>query len=93
MPRRHPSRDRNTARRTPRAGNAVENVQRRLAAEARLRENCARKERFETESEARSYAIMHSPGRGPRQQAYACEVCKGWHLTTVRPGRDADGRP
>jgi len=85
MPRRHPSRDRRGSRRGPRREDPVENAQRRLEAERRLRENCARKDRFESESEARSFAIMHSPGRGPRQSPYLCEVCGGWHLTSRPP--------
>lgn len=60
----------------------MENVERSLAADRQRRENCARKDRFETEAEARSFAIMHNPGRGPRQQPYSCDVCDGWHLTS-----------
>ena len=82
MPRHHPSRDRRGARRAPKRGNVVENVEQRLAAEQRHRERCATKDRFESEAEARSFAIMHSPGRGPRQQPYECDVCGGWHLTS-----------
>lgn len=82
MPRRHPSRDRRGSRRAARRDDPVEDVRRRLEAERRLRENCARKDRFESESEARSFAIMHSPGRGPRQVPYLCKVCGGWHLTS-----------
>jgi hypothetical protein len=82
MPRHNPSRDRKGTRRATRARNPVENVERRLAAEQRHRENCARKDRFETEAEARSFAIMHNPGRGPRAKPYLCDVCAGWHLTS-----------
>jgi hypothetical protein len=82
MPRRHPSRDRRGQRHAPGPDRAVENVEQRLAAEQRRRETCARKDRFESEGEARSFAIMHSPGRGPRRQPYRCEVCDGWHLTS-----------
>jgi hypothetical protein len=82
MPRSHPSRDRRGSRRAPRRDDAVENAQRALEADRRKREICARKDRFESESEARSFAIMHSPGRGPRQAPYLCEVCGGWHLTS-----------
>lgn len=86
MPRQHPSRDRRGNRRAPGPGGTVENVEKRLAAEQRGRENCARKDRYESESEARSIAIMHSPGRGPRQQPYECELCGGWHLTSRPAG-------
>ena len=82
MPRHHPSRDRAGSRRAPRADRAVENVERQLAAERQRRENCGRKDRFDSESEARSFAIMHNPGRGPRQQPYECDICSGWHLTS-----------
>jgi hypothetical protein len=82
MPRSHPSRDRRGSRRASRRDDAVENAQRALEADRRRREICARKDRFESESEARSFAIMHSPGRGPRQAPYLCEVCGGWHLTS-----------
>ena len=57
-------------------------MQRSLDADRKRREDCARKDRFETEAEARSFAIMHNPGRGPRQQPYHCDVCDGWHLTS-----------
>lgn len=67
----------------------VANAERRLAAEQRHRQNCARKDRFETEAEARSFALMHNPGRGPRATAYRCDVCGGWHLTS----RDAPSSP
>ena len=82
MPRQHPSRDRRGRRRAPGPDRTVENVQKGIDADRRRRENCARKDRFETESEARSFALMHNPGRGPRQQPYSCDVCHGWHLTS-----------
>lgn len=49
--------------------------------EQRQRANCAAKARYGSEAEARSHALMHSPGVGPRSKAYRCEWCDGWHLT------------
>lgn len=45
------------------------------------RANCAKKARYDSEAEARSHALMHAPGLGPRSTAYRCDVCDGWHLT------------
>ncbi|MBJ7521046.1 MAG: hypothetical protein JHC84_15210 [Solirubrobacteraceae bacterium] len=78
MPRRHPK-----PRPRRGAGSAepridVERVARQAA---QRREACAAKVRYDTEAEARSFAIMHSPGRGPRATPYLCDVCDGWHLT------------
>ena len=80
MPRKHSKRASKDLRRPARAddradlGYSVKQVQQRKA-------NCAAKERYETEAEARSHAIMHAPGSGQRTRAYLCEVCDGWHLT------------
>jgi len=80
MPRRHPDRDPRGRGRPSRAddrfdlGRSAEQLQRRRA-------NCAAKARYDSEAEARSHALMHSPGSGPRAKAYQCDVCDGWHLT------------
>ena len=50
---------------------------------AAQRATCATKERYESEAEARSIALMNTPrGRGAATSAYRCEVCGGWHLTS-----------
>jgi len=47
------------------------------------RESCERKERYASEAEARSIALMNAPrGRGAAVTAYHCDVCGGWHLTS-----------
>lgn len=77
MPRRHP-------KPAPRRGPALPprpDVARIAEQETRRREACAAKVRYDTEAEARSFALMHDPGRGPRASAYVCDVCDGWHLT------------
>ncbi|MEH3052443.1 MAG: hypothetical protein PGN13_00350 [Patulibacter minatonensis] len=79
MPRRHPSRDR-SGRGGPRRDDAV-HVARSAEYEQRQRATCAAKARYGSEAEARSHALMHAPGPGPRSKAYRCEVCDGWHLT------------
>lgn len=47
------------------------------------REACAAKERYTSEAEARSIALMNAP-RGKRASTtpYQCDVCGGWHLTS-----------
>jgi hypothetical protein len=50
----------------------------------RRRTACATKERYASEAEARSIALMNAP---PRRRAsttpYHCDVCGGWHLTSL----------
>jgi hypothetical protein len=77
MPRRHPKRD----PRRGRAGPPPRDPGRTAEQETRRRAACAAKIRYETEAEARSFALMHTPGRGPRASVYLCDVCDGWHLT------------
>ena len=49
---------------------------------ARQREVCAAKERYASEAEARSIAVMNAPrGRAAATRPYRCDVCGGWHLT------------
>jgi hypothetical protein len=49
----------------------------------RRRAACATKERYESEAEARSIALMNAPrGRGAGTTPYHCDVCDGWHLTS-----------
>jgi hypothetical protein len=46
---------------------------------------CATKERYASEAEARSIALMNAPrGRSAATRPYRCEVCGGWHLTSAR---------
>jgi len=52
---------------------------------AAQRATCATKERYDSEAEARSIALMNAPrGRGAATSAYHCEICGGWHLTGRR---------
>jgi hypothetical protein len=47
------------------------------------RASCDRKERYASEAEARSIALMNAPpGRAAAVKPYRCELCGGWHLTT-----------
>lgn len=78
MPRRHPK---PAPRRGRPATPARPDVARIAEQEARRREACAAKARYDSEAEARSIVLMHHPGRSPRPTAYACDVCGGWHLT------------
>jgi hypothetical protein len=51
--------------------------------ERRRRAACAGKERYASEGEARSIALMNAPrSRGAAVTAYHCDVCDGWHLTS-----------
>ena len=51
--------------------------------EQRRRATCATKERYASEAEARSIALMNAPrGRGAAVTAYHCDICDGWHLTS-----------
>jgi hypothetical protein len=51
--------------------------------EQRRRATCATKERYASEAEARSIALMNAPrSRGAAVTAYRCDVCDGWHLTS-----------
>ena len=72
MPRRHPRRD------------EPKPLAFSLAPHKQAREVCATKDRYGSEAEARSIAIMHVPGRGDRSTPYHCAVCGGWHLTSRR---------
>jgi hypothetical protein len=47
------------------------------------RVSCERKERYASEAEARSIALMNAPrGRSAAVTPYRCELCGGWHLTS-----------
>ena len=49
---------------------------------AQQRRVCAAKERYASEAEARSIALMNAPrGRAAATRPYLCDVCGGWHLT------------
>ena len=73
MPRRHPRPKQRPARPL---GPTADFVARRKA-------NCATKERYASEAEARSIALMNAPrGRGAAVTSYHCDVCDGWHLTS-----------
>lgn len=79
MPRRHPPRDR---RGRPASTSGGYDAAREAEYDQRQRANCAAKARYGSETEARSHALMHSPGGiGSRVKAYRCEWCDGWHLT------------
>ena len=50
---------------------------------AAQRASCETKERYASEAEARSIALMNVPrGRAAVTRPYRCEVCGGWHLTS-----------
>jgi len=50
----------------------------------RRRVACATKERYASEAEARSIALMNAPrGRRASTTPYHCDVCGGWHLTSL----------
>ena len=50
----------------------------------RRRAACATKERYASEAEARSIALMNAPrGRRASTTPYHCDVCGGWHLTSL----------
>ncbi len=49
----------------------------------RRRAACAAKERYASEAEAKSIALMNAaPGRRPSTTPYQCDVCGDWHLTS-----------
>jgi hypothetical protein len=80
MPRRHPPRDRYGRGAANRDDDRYD-LTRHAEYEQRQRANCEAKARYGSEAEARSHALMHTPGPGPRSSAYRCDVCEGWHLT------------
>ena len=48
------------------------------------RASCESKERYASEAEARSIALMNAPrGRRAATTPYRCEICGGWHLTSA----------
>lgn len=50
---------------------------------ATQRASCETKERYASEAEARSIALMNAPrGRAAATRPYQCAVCRGWHLTS-----------
>ncbi len=62
------------------------------------KENCERKTRYASESEARSTARhqMSVNPSAPKLRVYECTICGGWHLTSGGSGlnemlRDAFG--
>ncbi|MDA0179106.1 hypothetical protein OJ997_02270 [Solirubrobacter phytolaccae] len=47
------------------------------------RTSCENKERYASEAEARSIALMNAaPGRPAATRPYQCTICGGWHLTS-----------
>ncbi len=52
------------------------------------KENCERKTRYASESEARSTAQhqMQVQPATPRLRVYQCSICGGWHLTSGNSG-------
>ena len=48
-----------------------------------VRASCETKQRYASEAEARSIALMNAaPGRPAATKPYQCTVCGGWHLTS-----------
>jgi hypothetical protein len=48
-----------------------------------VRASCETKERYASEAEARSIALMNAaPGRAAATKPYQCTVCGCWHLTS-----------
>jgi hypothetical protein len=48
-----------------------------------IRASCETKERYASDAEARSIALMNAaPGRPAATRPYQCTVCGGWHLTS-----------
>jgi hypothetical protein len=55
-------------------------------------QSCFRKTRFTSEQAAlNAYWFEKHPDKAYPHRAYLCEVCDGWHLTTIRDG-DKNGR-
>lgn len=68
---------RRSRRSTPRPLSYDSGLERRRAA-------CAKKERYASEAEARSIALMNAaPGRRASTTAYHCDICGYWHLTSA----------
>lgn len=65
-----------------RKGPDVETI---LAREQRHRERCRTKQWFETETDARTFALYHRAQWGEDRIAYRCELCDGWHLASRKP--------
>jgi hypothetical protein len=67
---------RRSRRSTPRPLSYDSGLERRRAA-------CAKKQRYESEEEARSIALMNAaPGRRASTTPYHCDICGHWHLTS-----------
>jgi hypothetical protein len=50
----------------------------------RRRAACATKQRYDSEAEARSIALMNAaPGRRASTAPYRCDICGYWHLTSA----------
>jgi hypothetical protein len=48
------------------------------------RTTCENKERYASEAEARSIALMNAaPGRRASTTPYQCDICGDWHLTSA----------
>jgi len=57
-----------------------DSVQRRQAQRLRA---CQNKRWFETEAQSRAAALWDRTQFGERRQPYRCDICDGWHLTSV----------
>lgn len=58
--------------------------------DAKAIENCKRKVRYSSESEARAAVTQQlriNPGT-PKLRVYQCPVCEGWHMTSGSAGLD-----
>ncbi len=54
------------------------------ARDARRREVCVSKRRFDSEAEARAVALWDRTRFGTELTCYRCAECDGWHLTGGR---------
>jgi hypothetical protein len=70
--------------RKPREGRAVD-VDAVIARERDARSRCAAKRRFDSESEARTFALYHRSQWSDDPVPYQCEFCRGWHFASRRP--------
>jgi hypothetical protein len=55
------------------------------AREQAHRDRCARKRDFDTEQEARTFALYHRTQFGDDTVPYECDLCGRWHLASRRP--------
>ena len=61
------------------------NVDAVIQRERTARARCESKRRFDSESEARTFVLVHRAQWGEDPVPYQCEFCRGWHFATRRP--------